>query len=66
MLYSKHTPKCGHRQRIHKVWTTELAVAQFSLKCIIIDTFDYLTTTTTTLYFPLLEYYFHIIEYKNN
>ena len=20
----------------------------------------------TTLYFPLLEYYFHIIEYKNN
>ena len=23
-------------------------------------------TTTTTLYFPLLEYYFHIIEYKNN
>ena len=24
------------------------------------------TTTTTTLYFPLLEYYFHIIEYKNN
>ena len=22
--------------------------------------------TTTTLYFPLLEYYFHIIEYKNN
>ena len=33
-----------------------VCIYRFSTRCIL--------TTTTTLYFPLLEYYFHIIEYK--
>ena len=34
-----------------------VCIYRFSTRCIL--------NTTTTLYFPLLEYYFHIIEYKN-